>query len=75
MIYEGNIDIVTNIIDELKSHYPTHYSFLDSFYEENIKYFINNSLYYSKYPKLVRSNSILENYNKRIKEYLWKKRS
>ena len=74
MIYEGDIDIVTNIIDELKSHYPTHYSFLDSFYEENIKYFINNSLYYSKYPKLVRSNSILENYNKRIKEYLGKKK-
>ena len=74
LIYEGDIDIVTNIIDELKSHYPTHYSFLDSFYEENIKYFINNSLYYSKYPKLVRSNSILENYNKRIKEYLGKKK-
>ena len=33
LIYEGDIDIVTNIIDELKSHYPTHYSFLDSFYE------------------------------------------
>ncbi len=72
LIYEGDIDIVTNIIVELKSQYPTHYSFLDSFYEENIKYFINNSLYYSKYPKLVRSNSILENYNKRINEYLGK---
>ena len=75
LIYEGDIDIVTNIIDELKSHYPTHYSFLDSFYEENIKYFINNSLYYSKYPKLVRTNLILENYNQRINEYLSKKRS
>ena len=27
LINEGDIDIVTNIIDELKSHYPTHYSF------------------------------------------------
>ena len=33
LIYEVDIDIVANIIDELKSHYPTHYSFLDSFYE------------------------------------------
>ena len=31
LIYEGDIDIATNIIDEIKSHYPTNYSFLDSF--------------------------------------------
>ena len=74
LIYEGNIDIITTLIDNLKSKYPDHYSYLDSFYEENIKYFINGALFYSKFPKLVRSNSILENYNRRIKEYLGKKK-
>ena len=74
LIYEGNIDTISEIIDDLKSKYPDHYRYLDSFYNENLKYFINGALYYSKYPKLVRSNSILENYNKRIKEYLGKKK-
>lgn len=67
LIYDGKIDTVTNTIDELKSKYMDHFRYIDSFYNENMKYFINNSLYYSKYPKLVRSNSILENYNKQIK--------
>ena len=74
MIYKGNIDSITETIDDLKSKYPDHYRYLDSFYNENFKYFINEALYYSKYPKLVRSNSILENYNKRIKKYLGKKK-
>ena len=74
LIYDGKIDTVTNTIDELKSKYTDHFRYIDSFYNENMKYFINNSLYYSKYPKLVRSNSILENYNKQIKEYLGNKK-
>ena len=47
---------------------------LDSCINEKLKYFINGALYYSKFPKLVRSNSIFDNYNKNIKEYLGEKK-
>ena len=71
---KDNIDIITEIIDDLKSKYPALYNYLDSIYKENLKYFMNESLYYSNYQKLVRQNLILENYNKRIKEFLGKKK-
>ena len=74
LIYNGNIDLITETIDDLKNKFPSHYHYLDSYLNENLKYYINNSLYYSKYPKLVRSNSILENYNKHLKEQLGKKK-
>lgn len=75
LIYNGNLDIITNKIEDLKKNYPTHYHYLDSYLKENLKYFINNALYYSKYPKLVRSNSILENYNRHLKEKLGKNKT
>ena len=43
--------------------------------KENLKYFFDNALYYSKYPKLVWSNSILENYNRHLKEKLGKNKT
>lgn len=75
LIYNGNLDIITNYIDKLKNKYIKHIYFLNKLWEENMKYFINNSLFYSKYDKIVRSNSILENYNKTLKEQLGKKKS
>ena len=75
LIYNGNLDTITSKIEELKKNYPNHYYYLDSYLKENLKYFINNALYYSKYPKLVWSNSILENYNRHLKEKLGKNKT
>ena len=40
-----------------------------------MKYFIDESFNYEKFPKDIRSNSILERYNKTIKEELGQKRT
>ena len=72
--YDGDLDKITNIIEELKEKYPSHFILLDYFIKENLCYFIDHSLYYSKYPKFIRSNSILENYNKYLKEKLGSKK-
>ena len=75
LLYDGDLDKITTIIDNLKSKFPSHFYYLDSFINENLKYFINGALYYSKFAKLVRSNSFLENYNRNIKEYLGEKKT
>ena len=54
LIYDGNIDIITNRIDTLKTEYPEHCAFLKYFIDENLKYFIDHSLFYKKYSKDVR---------------------
>ena len=61
--YSGKIDYITNKIKNLQNTFKDHYAFLEYFVTEKLKYFLNNSLYYNIYPKYVRSNSILENYN------------
>ena len=58
LIYEVDIDIIAILIDRT----------IQLYFLENIKYFIKGELFYSKFPKLTRSNSILENQNKQIKE-------
>ena len=49
-------------------------NFLNSFLENNLEYFISWELNYNKFPKIVRSNSILENYNGVVKRELGKKK-
>ena len=55
----------TNILDNLNAFIK----YFDSFW---IEFFYNGSLNYSKLDKNFRSNSYIENYNKRIKENLCK---
>ena len=43
------------------------------FLEAKLKYFIDGSYNYNKFPMDIRSNSILERYNKIIKTELGKK--
>ena len=43
------------------------------FYDNKIKYFEDNSYNYNIFPKDIRSNSILERYNKTIKSELGEK--
>ena len=45
LIYDGKIDTVTITIDVLKNKYTNNFRYIDTFYNENMKYFINNSLY------------------------------
>ena len=61
--YSRDNEYINNKITYLQNKFKDHYAFLDYFITVNLKYFLNNSLYYNIYPKYVRSNSILENYN------------
>ena len=72
--YKGNIEYINDTILNLKKLYPNHYTFLEYFISENLKYFLNNALNYNIYPKYVRSNSILENYNRYINDNLGEKK-
>ena len=73
--YNGNVNYVLDKIKELSKAYPYYNNFLNEYFVKNkIKYFIDDSLNYSKYPKNVRSNSILERYNRHVKEQINKKR-
>ena len=55
--------------------YPKYYNLLFNYFLENkIKYFKDGSYNYNKFPKDIRSNSILERYNKTVKIKLGEKR-
>ena len=55
--------------------YPKYYNLIFNYFlEKKIKYFIDSSYNYNKFPKDIRSNSILERYNKTIKNKLGEKR-
>ena len=67
-----------NCIEEIFSKYPNQYiEFRDYFEKFQKKFFSDGTLDYTKIDKEYRSNSYIENYNKRIKlklsEYLFGK--
>ena len=74
LIYKGNLDTISEFLDKLKYKFPKHSNFINDFYKDNERYFISQALNYNNYPFLVRSNSILENYNRIIKKELGKKK-
>ena len=56
--------------------YSNYYNLITKYFKENkLKYFKDGSFNYNKFPKDVRSNSILERYNRIIKSELGAKRS
>ena len=73
--YKGDINYLKNKINIIKSHYPIYYNMIENYFlEAKLKYFIDGSYNYNKFPMDIRSNSILERYNKIIKTELAVKR-
>ena len=60
-----------NIIDKIRNEYlekfPIYDEFMNYFYDNWLIYFKNGMLNYRKIEKKYRSNSYIENYNRRIK--------
>ncbi len=75
MEYKGDIEYIKNKLNLLILQYPkTFTNFCNYFLDHKLKYFIYGSYDYSKFPEDIRSNSILERYNKSIKLELGEKR-
>jgi len=75
LYYKGDVGIILNKVNEMSANYPIYYNYLHNYFLENkLKYFQDNSLNYYLCLKDVRSNSILERYNRHIKTVLNKKR-
>ena len=73
--YIGKMEIFEEYIKELTQKYSKYYNFIINYFKDTkIKYFQDNSFNYSLYPEDVKSNSVIENYNKTIKSYLGDKR-
>ena len=73
--YKGNIDYVKEKINIIILQYPKYYNLLTNYFlTTKMKYFIDGSYNYDLFPKDIRSNSILERYNKIIKDRLGEKR-
>ena len=65
-----------NKLNVLEKQYPLYNNFIKGYFTEiKLKYFMNESFNYNKFPKDIRSNSILERYNKTIKEEMGQKSS
>ena len=74
--YNGNIEYLLNKIEILAKQYPMYFNMIKGYFvETKLKYFKDNSFNYNKFPKDIRSNSILERYNKTIKSSLGEKRT
>ena len=73
--YKGNINYVKEKINILILQYPKYYNLLTNYFlTTKMKYFIDGSYNYDLFPKDIRSNSVLERYNKTIKDRLGEKR-
>ena len=73
--YKGNINYVKEKINIMILQYPKYYNLLTNYFlTTKMKYFIDGSYNYDLFPKDIRSNSILERYNKTIKDRLGEKR-
>ena len=74
--YRGNLDYIKNITDILINQYPKYTNYIVNYFIDNkLKYFKDGTYDYSKFPKDIRSNSILERYNKTIKTEFGEKRT
>ena len=74
--YGGNMDFLKERLNNILMQYPEYYNYIVKYFIEcKLKYFQNGSYDYSKYPPDIRSNSILERYNKLVKTELGEKRT
>ena len=76
LTYKGDIEYLKNQINIILLQYPSYYNNLCSYFlDTKLKYFQDGSYDYNKFPKDIRSNSVLERYNRTIKQYLGEKRT
>ena len=74
--YKGDLDYIKKKINILLNQYPKYTNYIITYFMGNkLKYFEDGSYDYSKFPNDIRSNSILERYNKIIKTNLGDKRT
>ena len=74
LTYKGNIDKLKSQINIILLQYPKFYTNLCTYFlDTKLKYFEDGSYNYSKFPKDIRSNSVLERYNRTIKQFLGEK--
>ena len=74
--YKGNIENLKKFLNVLVMQYPNYANYIINYFiEYNLKYFQDGSYDYSKFPPDIRSNSILERYNKIVKNELGEKRT
>ena len=74
--YNGDLEYLMNKINILSLQYPMYYNIIKGYFiETKLNYFKDESFNYNKFPKDIRSNSILERYNKTIKAELGEKRT
>ena len=66
--YKGNIENLKKFLNVLIIQYPNYSNYIINYFiEYKLKYFQDGSYDYSKFPPDIRSNSILERYNKKVK--------
>ena len=74
--YKGNIDYLTNQLNDILMQYPKYYNYIVNYFISNkLRYFQDGTYDYSQFPPDIRSNSILERYNKIVKIELGEKRT
>ena len=74
--YKGDINYLKNKIHIIISQYPKYYNMIENYFlEAKLKFFMDGSYNYNNFPMDIRSNSILERYNKIIKTELGVKRT
>ena len=74
--YKGDIEYIKSNISILLNQYPKYNNYIINYFlDAKLKYFIDGSYDYSKFPPDIRSNSVLERYNKEIKLQLGEKRT
>ena len=74
--YNWNIEYLLNKIEILSKQYPMYFNMIKGYFlDKKLKYFKDDSFNYNKFPKDIRSYSILERYNRTIKSSLEEKRA
>ena len=74
--YRGNMEKLKENLNNIILQYPEYYNYITKYFiESKLKYFRDGNYDYSKFPPNIRSNSILERYNKIVKNELGEKRT
>ena len=71
LVNDCDINILTDKIKTISNQYPKYYNMINQYFlDVKLKYFQDGSYNYNKFLKDIRSNSILERFNKIVKAAL-----
>ena len=74
--YNGKVNDLILKLDILAKQYPNYYNMINGYFKETkLKYIKDDSFNYNNLPKDIRTNSILERYNRIVKRDLGEKRT